>query len=302
MVSIGFSTGTGKRRDRASQTETRNVPVNSIVFSPFQARRDFSKDELADLAQSIREHGVLQPILVRPFNKGFELVAGERRVRACKMIGMEFIPAVVRDMDDVEVAAAGLVENLQREDLNPLEEAEGYRRLIDEFGLTQEALAQKVGKSQSTIANKLRLLRLPEPIRDAISREIITERHARALLQVKNEKAQRDAFAQVVARGLNVQQTEAYLDEVAATVDQAVKPRKNGTARRIPVVKDIRIVLNSFKQAVLALRRAGLDAAIQQVDEGEQIRVVVTIGKRKTKAGRKTPDKGEQPTGTDPIS
>ncbi len=275
----------GKRKDMLSQQESRVIPVNSIVFSPFQARRVFNDSDLAELAQSIREHGILQPVLVRPFMKGFELIAGERRVRAAKIVGMELVPAVVVEMDDAEVAMAGLVENLQREDLNALEEAEGYRRLIDEFGFTQEALAQRLGKSQPTIANKIRLLRLPERIRDAISQEIITERHARALLQIRDEPTQIGAFEAIVHRGLNVQQAEVYITRVLA--ESGNVPERLAKPRRIPIVKDIRIVLNSFKQAVAALKKAGLEANIEQCDEGDQIRVIVTMSKLRTKPAKK---------------
>jgi ParB family chromosome partitioning protein len=277
-MSLGFShLPSPKRKEERESTEIRLIPVNSVVFSPFQARRGFEEDDLRELAQSIKEHGVLQPVLVRPFNKGFELIAGERRVRACKMLGLQHIPAVVRTMDDNEVALVGLVENLQRQDLSPIEEAEGYRRLIEEFGLTQEAVAQRVGRSQPTVANKLRLLRLPEEIREAISREIITERHARALLSMKVDESRDKAFRTIVEKGLNVQQAEAFIDEVAASLDG----RKPITRKRIHVVRDIRIFLNTFRQAVRALKRAGLDAVMEESDEGDVIRVVVTLSKSK---------------------
>lgn len=266
-----------KRKGDRETTEIRQIPVNSVVFSPFQVRRGFEEEDLRDLAQSIKEHGVLQPVIVRPFNKGFELIAGERRVRACKMLGLQNIPAVIRNMDDSEVALVGLVENLQRQDLSPIEEAEGYRRLIEEFGLTQEAVAQRVGRSQPTIANKLRLLRLPEEIREAISREIITERHARALLSMKGDDQRDKAFKTIVEKGLNVQQAEAFIDEVAASLNG----RKPATRRRIHVVRDIRIFLNTFRQAVKALKRAGLDAVMEESEEGDMIRVVVRVSKSK---------------------
>jgi len=276
-MSLGFPHPAAKRKEEREPSEIKQIPVNSIVFSPFQARRGFEEGDLRDLAQSIKEHGLLQPILVRPFNKGFELIAGERRVRACKMLGLQTIPAVVRTMDDNEVAQVGLVENLQRQDLSPVEEAEGYRRLIEEFGFTQEAVAQRVGRSQPNVANKLRLLRLPEEIREAISREIITERHARALLSIKGDDGRAKAFRAIIDKGLNVQQAEAYVDQVAATADG----RKPTMRRRIHVVRDIRIFLNTFRQAVKALKRAGLDAVMEESEEGDVIRVVVTVSKAK---------------------
>jgi len=279
---------TTRRKEDYAEVVVRMISLNSIVFSPFQARHGFDEADLGELAQSIREHGVLQPILVRPFNKGFELIAGERRVRASKIVGVQAIPAIVREMDDRDVAITGLVENLQRKDLDPVEEAEGYRRLIEEFGVTQEAIATRLGRSQSSVANKLRLLRLPDEVRDAISREIITERHARALLSVKNRADQLEAFLSIVEKGMNVKQAEDYINEVAAAADGQGSGRRQ-SGRRLQVVKDIRIFLNSFKEAVKAVRRAGIEAEMAETDEGERIRIVVTVAKRKT--GQAMPQK-----------
>ena len=149
---------TGAANDPAKAVQ--ELPLNDIRPNPYQPRRQFSEGELAELADSIRRYGVLQPIVVRSGDEGLELVAGERRLRACKMLGLDTIPAVVRDLSDEDLAVLALVENLQREDLHFLEEAQGYQRLLEEFGLTQEELAKRIGKSQSTIANKIRLLKL----------------------------------------------------------------------------------------------------------------------------------------------
>ncbi|MEW5762487.1 MAG: ParB/RepB/Spo0J family partition protein [Bacillota bacterium] len=167
--------------------EVREVPVGEIRPNPRQARRRFDDEKLQELAASIEEHGLVQPVVVRPRHDGYELVAGERRWRAYQALGREFIPAVVRNMSDEEAAVAVLIENLQREDLNPLEEAHAYRQLMEEFGLTQEEVARRVGKSRAAVANTLRLLGLPEEVRVLIEEGKITAGHARALAGVEDE-------------------------------------------------------------------------------------------------------------------
>lgn len=187
----------------------RTLPVAQIEPGPFQPREAMDEAALAELAASVREHGVLQPILVRPV-KGradrFQIIGGERRWRAAQAAGLHEVPALLRDFSDREAMAAGLVENLQREDLNALEEAEGYGRLVEQFGLTQEALAKAVGKSRPHVSNTLRLLNLPERVRDLLREGALTAGHARALLSAKDPVA---LALQVVDRGLNVRQAEA---------------------------------------------------------------------------------------------
>lgn len=187
----------------------RSVPVEALEPGPFQPRGGMDQANLDELANSIREHGILQPILVRPkpgSPGNYEIIGGERRWRAAQAAQLHEVPIVIRDLGDREAMAAGLVENLQRQDLNALDEAEGYRRLLEEFGLTQEHLGQSVGKSRSHVANTLRLLNLPAPVRDLVRNGALTAGHARALIGTA-EPAR--LAAQVVARGLNVRQTEA---------------------------------------------------------------------------------------------
>lgn len=187
----------------------RTLQIGAIEPGPFQPREAMDEAALAELAASIREHGVLQPILVRPVKSKpnrFQIIGGERRWRAAQAAGLHEVPALVRDFSDREAMAAGLVENLQRQDLNPLEEAEGYGRLTEQFGLTQEALARAVGKSRPHVANTLRLLGLPPRVRDLLREGALTAGHARALLTAKDPVA---LALQVVDRGLNVRQAEA---------------------------------------------------------------------------------------------
>ncbi|NKC34404.1 ParB/RepB/Spo0J family partition protein [Falsiroseomonas selenitidurans] len=194
-----------------SNESLRNVPVEALEPGPFQPRGGMDRNSLEELANSIREHGILQPILVRPKPGepgSYEIIGGERRWRAAQEAQLHEVPVVVRDLGDREAMAAGLVENLQRQDLNALEEAEGYRRLLDEFGVTQEALGQSVGKSRSHVANTLRLLTLPAPVRDLLRNGVLSAGHARALIGAPDPGR---LAAQVVARGLNVRQTEALV-------------------------------------------------------------------------------------------
>ena len=186
-----------------------HVDIARIARDPKQPRQHFDPQGLDELAQSIREQGVLQPILLRRSGEGYVLIAGERRWRAAQRAGLHEIPALVKDLGEAAAFAVALVENLQREDLTPLEEAEGYRRLIDEYGLTQEDLAQRLGRERSTIANILRLLKLPEEVRGELATGALSMGHARALLGLEDSKAMLDLAREVVARHLSVRQTEA---------------------------------------------------------------------------------------------
>lgn len=189
------------------------VPLDAIDTNPFQPRREFDEEKLRELAESIKAHGVLQPLVVRPLGERFQVIAGERRLRASRMAGLRDVPVVSLDVDDSSMMQLALVENLQREDLNAIEEGEAYSRLIAEFGLTQEEVAVAVGKSRPVIANALRLLRLPQEIRGSVSRETITAGHARALLALEGE-AQMTAWRAVIQQGLTVRQTEALVERL----------------------------------------------------------------------------------------
>jgi len=184
------------------------VSVSDIVPNRFQPRREFDPDRLAELASSIKLYGVLQPIVVRRQAQGFELVAGERRLRASQIVGLRKIPALIRDYSDSEMTAVALVENLQRENLNPIEEAVSYRRLIEEFGFTQEDVSQKVGKSRSVVANTVRLLNLPSAVQENVSRGTMTPGQARPLLVLPTAKLQEEAAAKIIANALTAREAE----------------------------------------------------------------------------------------------
>ena len=212
----------------------RTLPVGALEPGPFQPREAMDEAALAELSASIREHGVLQPILVRPM-KGrpdrFQIIGGERRWRAAQAAGLHDVPALVREFSDREAMAAGLVENLQREDLNALEEAEGYGRLTEQFGLTQEALARAVGKSRPHVANTLRLLNLPERVRDLLREGALTAGHARAMLTAKDPIA---LALMVVDRGLNVRQAEALASASLKNIPSAAgQPKSDAETRAL---------------------------------------------------------------------
>lgn len=203
----------------------REINIEDIRPNSFQPRRAFDEEKLAEMAESVRTHGILQPVVVRSIIGGYELVAGERRWRAAQLAGLVRIPAVVRELSEGEMMEVALIENIQREDLNPLEEAEAFKILLTEFGLTQEELAQRVGKSRSHIANILRLLNLTPEVQSYVSRGTITMGHARALLALSEPRAQLAACRQVVEKGLSVRETEELLRRV---------PAKPAQKKRIP--------------------------------------------------------------------
>ncbi|HFD16512.1 MAG TPA: ParB/RepB/Spo0J family partition protein [Rhodospirillales bacterium] len=239
-----------------SEEGVRLLPIESLEPSPLQPRRQFGEEELAQLADSLRRHGVLQPLLVRPSRGaggGFEIVAGERRWRAAQKAGIFELPVVVRELEDREVVQLALVENLQREDLDPLEEAEAYRRLIEEFGHTQEEVAQAVGRSRSHVANTLRLLTLPAVIRGMLRAGRITAGHARALLAASDPAALAEM---VVARGLNVRRTE----ELARA-----ERERSARRRRSPPDPDVEAAAESFR------RLLGLEVTIRPQGRGGRL-------------------------------
>jgi len=196
----------------------RLLALESLAPNPFQPRKEFTPEALSELESSIREHGVLQPVVVRPSGGGFQLVAGERRLRASRNVGLKEIPAVVREVSDRQMLALALVENLQREDLNPVETARAYRDLLDSTGLTQEEIARGVGKSRVAVSNTLRLLDLPQGLQDLVSRGTLSAGHGRALLMCRDAEAMQSLAARVLEQGLSVRETEALAAGEATTV------------------------------------------------------------------------------------
>lgn len=205
------------------------IPVRDIKPNPYQPRKEFKKEALEELAESIKEHGVLQPVVVRKQGKGYELVVGERRFRAAKMALQKEIPAIIREFDQQQMMELAILENLQREDLTALEEAEAYQNLMENLNFTQEQLAQRLGKSRPYIANQVRLLSLPKDVQQLIAEQIITPGHGRTLLSLKRNKLISQVAAKVVQQGLNVRQLEALVQQYNEDVSRETKekPKKD---------------------------------------------------------------------------
>lgn len=198
------------------EARLRELAINEIIPNQRQPRQVVNEEKLFELAESIKEHGIVQPILVRMLSEGkYELIAGERRWRACQLLGMEKITAVVREYGDLEAAAVALIENIQRENLNPLEEAKAYRVLMDEFGLTQEDVSQRVGKSRPFVGNMVRLLLLPEEIQDMVSGNQLTSGHARAILGLQDKERQIRAAQKIIDKQMNVRQAESLVKGIS---------------------------------------------------------------------------------------
>ncbi len=270
--------------------EAKEIDVSSVAANPHQPRSSVDDEGLRDLAESIAQHGVLQPILVRQIAAGYELVAGQRRLRAAQLAGLERIPAMVVAASDEDSGLLALVENLQREGLSFMEEAVAYERLTREFRLTQEDLAKRLGKSQSTIANKLRLLRLPDAVRRRIQSPAFTERHARSLLTLTEEENQLRVVTAVENKSLTVRQTEALVERYHAEETAGGKHIKRRPAQSWRgVFRDARILSNTFRAAVDRLREAGMEADLEENEreEGLEIRVLVHLpaGWRESKGG-----------------
>ncbi|MFJ9501858.1 ParB/RepB/Spo0J family partition protein [Brevibacillus centrosporus] len=222
--------------------QVKEVSVSEIRPNPYQPRKEFEPAAIEELAQSIKEHGIIQPLIVRKSIKGFELVAGERRLRAAKLCGLKQVPVVVKAYTDQQLMEIALIENLQRENLNPLEEAEAYEKLIAHHDYTQDQLAQRIGKSRPHVANMLRLLQLPETIRKMVSTAKLSMGHARALLAVTKEQAQQQLAKDVVEKGLSVRQ----LEELVKQLNVSRETKKKKTAKNEPVLVEIEQRLRSL--------------------------------------------------------
>lgn len=261
------------------------IEIDRIRPNPYQPRKRFNAAALNELSNSIKTYGVLQPISVRKISSdAYELIAGERRLRASMMAGLEKIPAIMVKVGENDSAMLALIENIQRENLSYIEEAEAYQKLLIQSNLTQEQLALRVGKSQSTVANKLRLLKLSERVRKEIASHELTERHARALLKVESEELQLKIIKTVMDKGLNVKRTEELVENMYTRyVDEEME--QQAINRKVSrVVKDVRIFVNTVKQAIDMMRQAGVNAKAAQFDKGEYIEFIIRIPKKQTSA------------------
>ena len=255
------------------------LPISQVESCAAQPRKQFDPDALADLADSIREHGIIQPLTVRKLQSGYyQIIAGERRWRAARMAGLDQVPAIVVEADDRKAMELAMIENLQREDLNPMEEAEGYQQLMTQYNLTQEELAKRLGRSQSSIANKLRLLRLSPDVVSAIRENGLSERHARAVLKLKDEEVQLAVIKRTAEKNLSVKDTERLVEK---TLDKMYDEKRPGAAPRpaiIRQVRDYRLFMNTVNSAIAVLRESGMNVEVDQEDlqNGVDIHIKVT--------------------------
>ena len=252
--------------------DTRIVDIDLVEPNPYQPRLEFDDEALMDLAQSIRENGLIQPITVREMDGKYQIIAGERRFRALKLNGAVDVPVLIMDANEVQMAEMALVENIQRENLSAIEEAKSYVEIMKYSGLNQSQLALRVGKSQSSIANKIRLLNLDEDVQEAVSTKKISERHARALIGLDEEK-QHDALNKIVKKGMTVAQTEKMLKEQAQPKKEKKKVMLKG------ISKNIKIAINTNHQAVSIVNRAGTAADISEEEHEDEVIITIRIPK-----------------------
>ncbi len=267
--------------DLIENEEVKQIPVEDIVPNRFQPRTVFDEERITELAQTIRTHGIIQPIVVRIREEKYEIIAGERRFRAVSSLGWETIPAIIKEFNDSQTASIALIENLQREGLTAIEEATAYAKLIEIHQLTQESLAQRLGKGQSTIANKLRLLNLPKKVQDAILNRLISERHARALIGLKgNNEAQEFILEQIISEQLNVKQTEERVQQfLYPDLEEKDEPKKKKATRK-SYPKDMRIAMNTIRQSVDMVMKTGLKVDTDEEDNDEFYQFTIRIPKK----------------------
>lgn len=262
--------------EKNEQDEIKHIRVEDIVPNPYQPRTVFDDERIDELCITIKEHGIIQPIVVRERKGTYELIAGERRWRATKKLGLETIPAIVKDFNDSQAASIALIENLQREGLTAIEEAIAYQKLIDLHQLTQESLAQKLGKGQSTIANKLRLLNLPTAVQEYLLQRKVTERHARALLSLKEESLQLKMLEEIIEKDLNVKQTENRIKQILEAKEEVKKPQK-----RVSYSRDTRLAINTVRQSVDMVMKNGLSIQSEEEDYEDYYQITIKIPKNK---------------------
>ena len=243
------------------------LPVGALRPNPNQPRRIFAEEQLDELSESIRRHGVLQPLSVRRGEGGYELICGERRLRAARMAGLTEVPCILMRMDDMESGMTALIENLQRQDLDFVEEAMGISRLMSLWSMSQEQAARLLGKSQSAIANKLRLLRHSEPVLQALRQGGLTERHGRALLKLQKEEDKLSAIAEICRQGMSVARTESYIESLLA------QPRTKGGKANVGAF------LNELTQRLAKIQRSGISAVSERKETEDKIVLTITIPK-----------------------
>ena len=254
--------------------------TDELTPNPVQPRKRFDDESLEELSGSIKSYGILNPLTVRLRCGKYELVAGERRLRAAKLAGLEEVPCILIDVNMEDASLIALVENLQRRDLDFIEEALGISQLIRMFGMSQEEAARRIGKSQSAVANKLRLLKLPSDVLESLRQNGLTERHGRALLRLPNPVAQRAALEYIVDNGLTVAATDAYIDALLSAPEEGEqKDEEKPEKRRTFVLKDVRVFLNTLSRSIDLMKQGGIDAGIQREETDDSLILTISIPK-----------------------
>lgn len=278
--------GLGDKADSESEEiyhpdEVMQLPVSKIEPNRYQPRSIFNDEKINELAQTIHTHGMIQPIIVRKLEgetDNYELIAGERRWRAVQTLEWENVSAIIREMSETETASVALIENLQREELTVIEEATAYNQLLELHSLTQEALAQRLGKNQSTIANKLRLLKLPEQVQQSILNKEITERHARALIKINDPEKQVKVLQEILDHDLNVKQTEERIMKLQ-NPDETEKKKKRNKLKGFN--KDVRIAMNTIRQSLTMVSDTGVDVESDEKELDDYYQITIKIPKKK---------------------
>ena len=258
-----------------------SLRLEDIAPNPVQPRKHFDEQELQELSESIRTYGILNPLTVRLRCGKYELVAGERRLRAARLAGLQEVPCILVDVNLEEAGLLALVENLQRKDLDFLEEAEGRRKLIRMFALSQEEAARRIGKSQSAVANKLRLLKLPEDVLDSLRQNGLSERHGRALLRLPDGESQRSALAVMLEKGMNVSAAERYVDELLA--ERPAPPAEKPRPKKTFVMKDLRVFLNTLSHSVELMKQGGIGADLRREEREDATVITISIPRQAEK-------------------
>ena len=259
------------------------LSTEDIVPNPVQPRKLFDDEGLEELSRSIKDYGILNPLSVRLRGSRYELVAGERRLRAARLAGLKEVPCILLDVNMEDASLIALVENLQRRDLDFIEEANGINQLIRMFGMSQEEAARRIGKSQSAVANKLRLLRLPQAVLEGLRQNGLTERHGRALLRLPDRESQRAALLYIIDNGLTVAATDAYIDALLQAPEAPEEPEvPKAEGRRTFVLKDVRVFLNTLSRSIDLMKQGGIDAGVRREETEDQLILTISIPKGKT--------------------
>ncbi len=268
-----------KKRGLFDNQKVVSIPVSEIVPNPAQPRKLFDSQALFELSESIGRYGIIQPLSVRKIGRQYELVAGERRLRAAKMAGLTEVPCIILELSGEDSSVIALIENIQRRDLDYIEEAEALAKLIKDFGMSQEEAAKRISRSQSAVANKLRILKLSPEILYVLRESGLTERHARALLRLPTEELRQQALEHMVVRQLTVAKSEEYIEDLL----DAAKEEEDAAHKKKPsyIIKDVRLFLNSINRSLGIMRDSGVPAVYDKSETDDDIILMITIPKKK---------------------